>query len=388
MDNIFQDYLVSLKSGFKLDQNLANTSRINHDNAMGFPATEIAFYDALKEPEDNSPPITFSSRSSIDSSESKSFVYSNQGSSYGGLESSPQHSPHGKVVSSTISKNVNFLVNDHLETRRNNQKIGAETTKVENHLPNDSSRKKKHQRDEEDATKDISIDEVAICSSPKASLNETMKISGLRRPQGGGNRRGMTTEVVDLRALLMQCAEAVARFDNIMADAVLRRIRQYSSPTGDAIERVAYYFANALEARMSGIGTAFYTSSGLKKPSAAEILKAHHTYVTTCPFKRMSNIYANKTIKNVTGEAATLHIIDFGVLYGYQWPCLIQTLSERPGGPPKLRIAAIDFPQPGFLPAERVEETGCRDSKRQTVDCRNYNTDISSHMAAQFSLTK
>ncbi|MCE0481456.1 hypothetical protein HAX54_039228 [Datura stramonium] len=45
--------------------------------------------------------------------------------------------------------------------------------------------------------------------------------------------------------------------------------------------------------------------------------------------------------------------------HGWLWPCL-QRLSCRPGGPPKLRITGIDFPNPGFRPAERVEETGRR----------------------------
>ncbi|KAJ0798925.1 putative transcription factor GRAS family [Helianthus annuus] len=53
-------------------------------------------------------------------------------------------------------------------------------------------------------------------------------------------------------------------------------------------------------------------------------------------------------------------IIDFGIIYGFQWPCFIQRLSKRPGGPPELRITGIDFPCPGFRPSERVEETGSR----------------------------
>lgn len=63
---------------------------------------------------------------------------------------------------------------------------------------------------------------------------------------------------------------------------------------------------------------------------------------------------------NVSEKATRLHIIDFGILYGFQWPCLIERLSSRPGGPPKLRITGIDLPNSGFRPAERVEETGCR----------------------------
>ena len=34
---------------------------------------------------------------------------------------------------------------------------------------------------------------------------------------------------------------------------------------------------------------------------------------------------------------------------------LIKFLSNREGGPPKLRITGIDFPQPGFHPTEKIE---------------------------------
>nr|GMC96001.1 Scarecrow-like protein 14 [Ipomoea batatas] len=63
---------------------------------------------------------------------------------------------------------------------------------------------------------------------------------------------------------------------------------------------------------------------------------------------------------NLAQSATSVHVIDFGILYGFQWPCFIQRLSSRKGGPPRLRITGIDLPQPGFRPAERVEETGKR----------------------------
>ncbi|KAK6142163.1 hypothetical protein DH2020_005218 [Rehmannia glutinosa] len=179
------------------------------------------------------------------------------------------------------------------------------------------------------------------------------------RPKGS-NKQGIVKEVVDLRSLLMQCAQAVASFDCRTVNDLLVRIRHHSSPQGDGMERTAHYFANALEARLAGTGTASYAAFISKRISAAEILKAYKTFITACPFKKMSNLLANRTINKLASNATTLHIIDFGILYGYQWPCLIQALSERAGGPPMLRITGIDFPQPGFRPAERVEDTGRR----------------------------
>ncbi|MCD7472063.1 Scarecrow-like protein 34 [Datura stramonium] len=86
-------------------------------------------------------------------------------------------------------------------------------------------------------------------------------------------------------------------------------------------------------------------------------------------FRRVSISFANKMIFHTACNATTLHIIDFGILYGFQWPILIQHLSAMPGGPPKLRITGIDLPQPGFRPAEGLEET----ERRLARYCERFN---------------
>ncbi|GJW68833.1 scarecrow-like protein 14 [Tanacetum coccineum] len=111
---------------------------------------------------------------------------------------------------------------------------------------------------------------------------------------------------------------------------------------------------------LRGRGTQVYRGVSTANVSAVDILKSYKTYITACPFQRMSNIYANKSIGKLSNGRDKLHIIDFGILYGFQWPCIIQGLSVRPGGPPKLRITGIDLPQPGLRPDERVEDTGRR----------------------------
>ena len=56
-------------------------------------------------------------------------------------------------------------------------------------------------------------------------------------------------------------------------------------------------------------------------------------------------------------RASQLHIVDYGILYGLQWPGLISALAEREGGPPSLRITGIELPQPQNS-SERLEMTG------------------------------
>ncbi|KAG4967236.1 hypothetical protein AAZX31_12G059300 [Glycine max] len=174
-----------------------------------------------------------------------------------------------------------------------------------------------------------------------------------KRGSNKGTRASVTT--VDLWTLLIQCAQAVASFDQRTANETLKQIRQHSSPFGDGLQRLAHYFADGLEKRLAA-GTPKFIS--FQSASAADMLKAYRVYISASPFLRMSNFLANRTILKLAQNESSLHIIDFGISYGFQWPCLIQRLSERPGGPPKLLMTGIDLPQPGFRPAERVEETG------------------------------
>ncbi|CAM8965141.1 unnamed protein product [Rhodiola kirilowii] len=198
----------------------------------------------------------------------------------------------------------------------------------------------------------------------EAFLNEAKKNDQLNIQAKGGKSQGKKSkskrEIVDLRTLLTLCAQAVAANDQRVSMDLLKQIRQHSSDKGDGMQRMAHYFANGLEARLAGSGTPFYKPFLHRHRSAADLLKAYQMYLAISPFRKISNFFANKTIMQVAENKMKLHIIDLGILFGFQWPCLIQRLSARAEGPPKIRITGIDFPQPGFKPAEKVEETGRR----------------------------
>ncbi|KAI9196209.1 hypothetical protein LWI28_021946 [Acer negundo] len=144
---------------------------------------------------------------------------------------------------------------------------------------------------------------VAVQTGESNSLQPNGKSNG---GKSRGKKQGKKKmETVDLRTLLILCAQAVSTNDCRTANELLKQIRQHSSSTGDGSQRLAHFFANGLEARMAGSG--------------------------------------------------------MGIL--------IQLLSMLPDGPPKLRITGIEYPQPGFRPAERIEETGRRLEKY----CERFN---------------
>ncbi|KAL5580976.1 hypothetical protein UlMin_013418 [Ulmus minor] len=210
------------------------------------------------------------------------------------------------------------------------------------------------------------------CNGHEAKDSEGSKaLQPTGKPQGStanagkarAKKQGKKKDTVDLRNLLILCAQAVSANDRRTAQELLKQIRQHSNTFGDGSQRLAHYFANGLEARLAGTSAGcqiFYASLISKRTSAAEILKSFQVHLSACPFKKISLFFANKMILKAAEKATSLHIVDFGILYGFQWPILIQHLANRPGGPPKLRITGIELPQKGFRPTEQIEETGRR----------------------------
>ncbi|GAU17317.1 hypothetical protein TSUD_110340 [Trifolium subterraneum] len=104
----------------------------------------------------------------------------------------------------------------------------------------------------------LSVENVPLCAENKdgSVVDSSGKVG---EPDGRGKARskkpGKKRETVDLRTLLVLCAQAVSANDNRTANELLKQIRQHSSHLGDASQRLAHYFANALEARMVGAGT-------------------------------------------------------------------------------------------------------------------------------------
>uniref|UniRef100_A0A5B6Z9U1 Putative scarecrow-like protein 9 n=1 Tax=Davidia involucrata TaxID=16924 RepID=A0A5B6Z9U1_DAVIN len=186
-------------------------------------------------------------------------------------------------------------------------------------------------------------------------------------------------KAVDMRTLLIQCAEAVAGNEFRSANELLKQIRWHSSPFGDKHRRLSHCFANSLEARLLGTGSPLYASLAAKNSADVENLKAHKLYISAFPFIKMLNFYATQMIVELANKASRLHVIHFGIFHGFQWLPLIHHLSKRPGGPPKLRITGVDHPEPGFRPAARVERTG----RRLANYCERFNVPFEYNFIAQ-----
>ncbi|GJN36330.1 hypothetical protein PR202_gb25179 [Eleusine coracana subsp. coracana] len=202
----------------------------------------------------------------------------------------------------------------------------------------------------------------------KETLNLRKMMASVNSPKGQGKgpsqqklqgKKRLRKEMVDLRSLLIHCAQAVAADDRQLASDLLRKIRQHSSADGDCTQRLAFYLVDGLEARLTGIGSRAYYKLMAKRVSDEAVIKAYKLYLASCPFYRASYTFANQTIIDAAKGKSRVHIVDFGICFGFQWPSLIQQFAEL-GVSPILRITGIDVRRPGFHPLEIIEEAGKR----------------------------
>jgi hypothetical protein len=98
----------------------------------------------------------------------------------------------------------------------------------------------------------------------------------------------------------------------------------------------------------------------VRRTSATDFLKANQLLMAACCCKKVAFVFANKTICNAVAGRRRLHIVDYGLNQGFQWPGLLRVLAAREGGPPEVRITGIDLPQPGFRGSYHIEEVGRR----------------------------
>ncbi|KAL6842713.1 hypothetical protein ACP4OV_027557 [Aristida adscensionis] len=145
--------------------------------------------------------------------------------------------------------------------------------------------------------------------------------------------------------LLMSCAGAVEAGDHALASAHLAdahaALAAVSAASG--IGRVAVHFTAALSRRLFPP-----TQSPPPPPPAADAdfaLLYHHFYEAG-PYLKFAHFTANQAILEAVHGCSHVHIIDFNLMQGLQWPALIQALALRPGGPPFLRITGIGPPSP------------------------------------------
>ncbi|XP_062230772.1 scarecrow-like protein 3 [Phragmites australis] len=143
--------------------------------------------------------------------------------------------------------------------------------------------------------------------------------------------------------LLLNCAAAAAAGRLDAANAALEHIASLAAPDGDAMQRVAASFAEALARRALRAWPGLCRALLLPRaaPTPAEFAAARRHFLDLCPFLRLAGAAANQSILEAMESEKIVHVIDLGGADATQWLELLHLLAARPEGPPHLRLTAV-----------------------------------------------
>ncbi|GMN38505.1 hypothetical protein TIFTF001_007743 [Ficus carica] len=148
---------------------------------------------------------------------------------------------------------------------------------------------------------------------------------------------------------LMACAEAVQSNNLSLAEALVKQINYLATSQAGAMRKVATYFAQALARRIYRL-----YAENLLDQSLADFLQMH--FYETCPYLKFAHFTANQAILEAFQGKKRVHVIDFSMNQGMQWPALMQALALRPGGPPAFRLTGIG--PPALDNSDHLQEVG------------------------------
>ncbi|XP_027152727.1 DELLA protein GAI1-like [Coffea eugenioides] len=157
---------------------------------------------------------------------------------------------------------------------------------------------------------------------------------------------------------LMACAEAIQQENMKLAEALVKHIGFLAVSQAGAMRKVATYFAEALARRIYRL----YPTSP-HDSAFTDLLQMH--FYETCPYIKFAHFTANQAILEAFANKNRVHVIDFSMKQGMQWPALLQALALRPGGPPSFRLTGIG--PPSHDNTDHLQEVGWK--LAQLADC-------------------
>ncbi|EFJ21928.1 GRAS family protein [Selaginella moellendorffii] len=187
-------------------------------------------------------------------------------------------------------------------------------------------------------------------------------VAASSNPGGGGAGAGIPSvlsvpdEGLGLMDQLLHLAQAIDVGSNHVAQSILARLNQHLfCHQGKRIQRLAFYFKEALAARMidhhPATTTTTTTTSATTTP--AEIFAKVRAYTSFCeisPLLRFAYLSANQAILEAIQGEASVHIVDFDPGFGSQWAALLEDVARTPAAlpQPRLRLTLVG-PDPARL---------------------------------------
>ena len=122
--------------------------------------------------------------------------------------------------------------------------------------------------------------------------------------------------------LVKAYGEAMEKGQTELAVVLTNRIQEKVSPAGEIVERLSYYLFQHTDKQANHY---------LKQESAKNFNAAFQAFYQIFPYGRFAHFAANSAILEAMPlDAETMHIVDFDMGEGLQWPSMIEAMAQKP----------------------------------------------------------
>ncbi|KAI3807893.1 hypothetical protein L1987_23829 [Smallanthus sonchifolius] len=160
--------------------------------------------------------------------------------------------------------------------------------------------------------------------------------------------------------LLLVCATSLEenKLDSTVKN--LKELYENVSLKGDSVQRMAAYFADGLLGRLLTRRSPFHEMI-TKEPTPEEEFLAYIELYKVSPYYQFAHFTANQMImeafeREEKDNNSALHVVDLDVSYGFQWPSLMQSLSDKATTGNRVSLQLTGFGKT----LEELEETEAR----------------------------
>lgn len=207
----------------------------------------------------------------------------------------------------------------------------------------------------------------ASSESQGLSLRLNDNVSEHEVGNGSGNPYHQHHEVVEtgeeqdhhgfeLVSLLTGCVDAIVSRNVSAINHFIAKLGDLASPKGSSISRICAYFTEALAIRVTRLWPHVFHISSTSRDMVDEDENgtALRLLNQVTPIPKFLHFTSNEMLLRAFEGKDRVHIIDFDIKQGLQWPSLFQSLASRTNPPSHVRITGIGESK------QELNETGDR----------------------------